>query len=342
MSFQDRLEKMNSDWGTRKDAAVGGVTPGTYNTRLQSAELGQNSKEALQVVVEYLVMEGEQAGNVARDYMQLETDKGPGFFRRWCETLGFECPNDSREIENTLAEIVAAAPGVRIKITPRKDSDFTNIRVLKRLDDDDIPAVPVDPSADHGNDDDAYDPDATTATVEDISGGSSDPTRVDLEKLEIFCTAYGLTDVDESNAKQKLSAFGWNVTGVTADEADLLHSLGVPVEGYVSKAKPTPPPVRTAPPARTPPPAAGKQTPPPVGGKAAPPKAAPAPAAPAKDSDDKIMEAAKAFCASYNLDFGKTRTVAGFAKFLGEYAWSKADLDAAGIKLMKNLGIELK
>lgn len=356
-SFKERLEAMNETWSQRKDANVGGVAPGTYNARLQSAVLGMNSKDEMQAVVEYLVMEGEQAGNVARDYMQLETEKGPAFFRKFLEMLGYECPDDPKEIEDLLAQITASAPAVKIKVTPRKDSDFTNLRLLRRLDDDDVPAVPVNETADHGNDDD-YDPDADADAAQESaeagesseSDGDSDGdaiTRIDFAALQTFCEGYGIEGVDESNAKDQLGGFDWDANTLTPEEAELLHAVGVTVKNY--KPKPAPAPVKKTPPAKTPPPATpAKATPPQktapapaTTGKAAPPKKTPASAAPAAPSEEKLVEDAKKFCGEYGVDFGKTRTSQGFGKLLGEYQWNAADVTPAEAKLLKALGVEV-
>lgn len=130
--FNDRLKNMEDNWEHAKELGFGTFPDGRYKFQLQSAEITESmSSGKLQIHREHLCLEGEMAGEVLHDYLQLETEWGPRFTMQWIEQMGREIPESSAGLEEVVAEIAEAAP-IYDGIVKTKGG-FTNLRITKLL-----------------------------------------------------------------------------------------------------------------------------------------------------------------------------------------------------------------
>ncbi|NIP40486.1 MAG: hypothetical protein GTN39_03120 [Candidatus Aenigmarchaeota archaeon] len=129
--FEKRLNKMNDDWKDGKDTPPG-PPDGTYAFQLQKAELREaQSSGKLYIAREHLVIDGEYEGEVVRDMMSLETDRGPYYIAKWIEKMGYEAPDKAKDIPDTLEAIQNDAPTYTGSI--KHSGDFINVRVMEVL-----------------------------------------------------------------------------------------------------------------------------------------------------------------------------------------------------------------
>lgn len=129
---EDRLKTMDENWQTQKEEGFGVFPDGKYKFQLQAAEIVESmSSNRLQIHREHLCLEGEQAGNVLHDYLQLETEWGPKFTMQWIEQMGREIPDNASGLEEVVAEIAEAAPIYEGNV--KSKDGFTNIRITKLI-----------------------------------------------------------------------------------------------------------------------------------------------------------------------------------------------------------------
>jgi hypothetical protein len=130
--FTERLGDMQANWKEQMDAPFedNRIPPGQYKMQLQAAELTESmSSGNLQIHREHVVMDGEQTGRVAHDYMQLQTDLGPRFIAQWITQMGFQPPDDIRDLPDVIAQIADAAPIVTVRV--KHSGDFQNLYIQK-------------------------------------------------------------------------------------------------------------------------------------------------------------------------------------------------------------------
>jgi len=129
--FKKRLNGMQKAWATGKDSAPG-VPGASYTMQLQSAKVRESkSSKKLMIVREHLVVEGEYQGEVVRDNMMLETDKGPFYAAKWIRQMGYDVPDDMSDLEEVLSAMSDANPIYSAEVT--KSGDFTNANVDELL-----------------------------------------------------------------------------------------------------------------------------------------------------------------------------------------------------------------
>ncbi len=130
--YKDRLKAMSESWGGRNTQQEG-VPAGIYKMQVQDAEMTESASSGkLMIAWQFLILEGEESGQVARDYQTIETEFGPRFIAQRIEKLGFEVPDDPQDLEEIIAAIAEAAPVIMGKIKVSKDG-YTNITVNRLL-----------------------------------------------------------------------------------------------------------------------------------------------------------------------------------------------------------------
>lgn len=126
-----RLKGMETAWKQGKDVAPG-PPDGVYTLQLQAASLKvAESSGKLYIGREHLVIDGEFSGEVVRDMLSLETEKGPYFVAQWIEQMGYAPPDSVEEIEEVVNAISAANPTYTGSI--KRSGDFINVRVRELL-----------------------------------------------------------------------------------------------------------------------------------------------------------------------------------------------------------------
>lgn len=165
--FEKKLDEMNQNWGEGKDTPPG-PPDGTYAMQLQNCEIREaQTSGKLYIAREHLVIDGEFEGEVVRDMMSLETDRGPYFISRWIDQMGYESPDKASDLPETLEAIKNDAPTYTASL--KHSGDFINVRVQEVLDSGKEPAKPED---------------EVTPTAKKVEGGSKSielGTRVKFE-----------------------------------------------------------------------------------------------------------------------------------------------------------------
>ena len=134
-----KLKKMKAGWQGSEQAykemfGAADIPEDVYVMKLQEACLDETTGGKLRIKREHVIIEGEHKGVVIRDGMNLETDMGPVFARRWLAMLDVEIPEDPEELEDLLLEVKEAAPVVKGRV--RHSGDFTNVDIISVVDDD--------------------------------------------------------------------------------------------------------------------------------------------------------------------------------------------------------------
>lgn len=141
--MQKYLASMNQRWDESKqghaDMFGGDTIPaGIYVAQLRKAELClSKSKGQLQIRRSFAIVDGEQKGRSVRDFMNLETEYGFIFARRFLDVLGFQQPESAEDLEGILAEVVKEMPVCKIEVkkSPSNNGgEFVNIQVNSRVD----------------------------------------------------------------------------------------------------------------------------------------------------------------------------------------------------------------
>ena len=131
--FKNRLKAMQDGWENNREFEPN-VPEGIYQMQLQSAELCESKSSGnLQIRRIHLVIDGEYANETVKDYLQMETEKGPAFVAGWLEDMDYEVPEDIMKIEGILEKMTNASPTVQAEVTSSKGG-FTNVRIKKLLD----------------------------------------------------------------------------------------------------------------------------------------------------------------------------------------------------------------
>lgn len=139
-NFKAKLAKAAKAWSnaTKKKPDFGTELPdGTYHARIVKAEMGESqSKGRLQVAWQAVILKGEHKNEKANWWNGMETEDNMMYFQRDLVRLGKEVPEDPSEIEDVLKEIEKEKPTVRIAV--KTNGEFTNIRIGKKLDSDEV------------------------------------------------------------------------------------------------------------------------------------------------------------------------------------------------------------
>jgi len=125
--IKKRLQEMNEHWKDGKDKSVFKVQDGVYQMQLMKAEIKTSQKGNLYIAREHLILEGEFEGEIVRDIMSLETDRGPTFVARWIQQCGVEVPDDLTDLDTTIETIAENHPIVEASV--KTDGDFQNVNV---------------------------------------------------------------------------------------------------------------------------------------------------------------------------------------------------------------------
>lgn len=242
--FAKRLAKMKEMWDGNKQAPRGfqqNVPDGRYTFRLQSAELRESASGNLIVSREHLVLDGEAAGEVFRDNLQVEHEVGQRITMQWIEQMGFEIPDNPSELEEVVSAIAEAAPsylGTIKTTTSKKDgNDYTNLRILRLLDsegEEQEEEETVESRPARGR---AEEPEEQEEAGEeaDDSDDSADSDAGQFEELKAFCEAQDIAFDEEEATKADLvkaiDAYEWNRDELSSEEVELLEGIGVTLIG---------------------------------------------------------------------------------------------------------------
>jgi hypothetical protein len=248
--FNAKLATMQANYAAAKaqqEQLFGGskIDPGVYEARLTKAELKLSKKGSLQIKRTHIIISaGAFEGIPVTDYMNLETEYGFAFARRWIELTGNTCPDNAKELPKTIASISEGKTAFRIEV--RRDGDFTNVSVIEML-----------TEGGEGGEADTGVEDTTTAADAPVEDES-------LAALKAFAVSQDIEIAEEDDAdavKEKISAYNYESGKLSEDEIRLLEDNGLvsliqrpeppkPAAKVPAKKPVAPPAKKSAPPKR--------------------------------------------------------------------------------------------
>jgi hypothetical protein len=229
--FQQKLASMQSNYAAAKaqqEQMFGGtsVDPGIYEGRLSKAELKLSKKGSLQIMRQHIITSvGNFEGIPVRDYMNLETEFGFVFARRWIEICGYTCPDNINALPEVLKEMSDGKIKVRFEV--RRSNDFTNVAVMEKIEGENVEQVIEDSS-------------------EPLDGGD-DEVLANLKAFAVSQDIEVLDDDDSDAVKEKISAFNYELEKLSSDEVALLNDNGLGELIQKPAPKPAPKPSAKAP-----------------------------------------------------------------------------------------------
>lgn len=141
MSLSAQLKKAKDAWNKAKEIKSDFDSPipdGQYVGKLVTAEVGESqSSGRLQVHFKAVVSTGEYKGETINWYSGLKSEQNFMYLQRDITRLGKEVPEDINDLEEVLSEIAKEKPSIRFKVVT--SGDFTNVRLLKKLNSEEAP-----------------------------------------------------------------------------------------------------------------------------------------------------------------------------------------------------------
>jgi hypothetical protein len=227
--FATRLASMQDNWEEGRDGAFGKWDDGKYKMQLQDCQIEESKNSGrLQIHAEHFCMEGEQAGEVYHQYLQLETEWGPTFVAQFIEALGQEVPDNFEDMPETVAALAEAAPIYMVKLETKKE--FQNLQITKLLEAE----AEVEGGDEEEPDEEDYE-DAEDEEEEDDADEEEDADEDDEEEDEEDADE---EDVDHAEDEDALYTQE-EILGMKAQEIrDLVseHELDVELGSKITKA----------------------------------------------------------------------------------------------------------
>ena len=356
IDFTDKLKDMEEMWAERtaKAGDFENLPPGIYNMRLISAELRENKDGTPQIMQKYLVYGGESDGKFGFNFQQLVGEWGPTFFAQWVEALGYAVPTSPTDIPALLAEMNVDAPACKVNV--RESKGFTNLRVTRRLDDDDLPMPdrtiePGTPESEVNPPPEENLPVESTSTTGKRRKKKKGPVEVPppeesgpsdlLDDLQAFILSQGLdkeldtplAEMSEEELVAEICEYGWDAkdseSSLTEGELDLLEGIGAEITNREPKTQAK---------------------------KKKKKKAAPTPAdePPEKDKAEEMAETRRgaqikklvSFADGYDIELDESttdtkKTLVSHKKELSDYTWSRKDIGTGVANILEEIGVEV-
>ncbi len=120
MSISVKLAKLTKQWKNAQpiSPSFNTVPDGDYVAKLNSMTLEESKKSGrLQVVSEFEIVDGEHEGQTVRKFDGINNEQEMGWFKGYCDIIGFEVPKDLTDLESEMSGFV------------ENNSDLFNIRL---------------------------------------------------------------------------------------------------------------------------------------------------------------------------------------------------------------------
>jgi len=169
--------------------------------------------------------------------MQLETELGPSFVKRWIASMGFDPPDDPEDLEDVVKAISAAAPTYTAKVVNNKG--FVNIRIERLLESEGGPVPGKKANAPRTVEQAAADPDEQPNTPDAAPDDGSELA----EGLLKFCEDWNLAidaDAEGDDLTKMVTAVGeytWDEEQLSEAEVALLTAVQEQFELTLLKPK---------------------------------------------------------------------------------------------------------
>lgn len=170
------LAKASKVWGkaskrAREESANIEFDDGRYIARLSGGAVEMSQQNKPMIHWQWTFLEGDYAKKTKHAYQMLATEDNVMFLARDLERLGYdveEIDDIKKDLPKILKELSTEKPVCRIQLKTKGGSDFQNVNILKRLDDDEF-----EEETDEEDDEDAAD-DADDDGEEDEEEESDD------------------------------------------------------------------------------------------------------------------------------------------------------------------------
>jgi hypothetical protein len=149
-----KLRALQSEWRSAEPMTFSTIKDGDYVAKIVSMEIAESKNGRMQVVTTFKVADGKLKGKEVKKFDGLASAQNMGFFKGFCQVIGFEIPEDIEDLSEALMEFVSDFNSlVNIKATTR--DEFQNIRVtgLSEYDADDENSSSDDDDDENSNDD---------------------------------------------------------------------------------------------------------------------------------------------------------------------------------------------
>jgi hypothetical protein len=186
-----KLRALQSEWRSSEPMTFSTIKDGDYVAKIVSMEIAESKNGRMQVVTTFKVADGKMKGKEVKKFDGLASAQNMGFFKGFCQVIGFEIPEDIEDLTEALEEFVSDFDSlVNIKATTR--DEFQNIRVTGL--------------SEYGADDDGDDSDDADENSDDDddekSSSKKKKSRKDEEEDEDSSDS-GDDDEDEPKHKSK-------------------------------------------------------------------------------------------------------------------------------------------
>lgn len=102
------------------------VPDGKYDVAIKKMELVDGTSGKLQVVVSYVILGGDHDGKEPKQFFGIEAPVGVGFFKGFCEVIGFEYPDDIAELPQAIEAFYPKFKGI-LHVIMKTKGEYQNI-----------------------------------------------------------------------------------------------------------------------------------------------------------------------------------------------------------------------
>jgi len=175
-----QLASLNEIWEDVDPISFEDVPDGKYQVSLKDITINESkSSGRLQVSWQLKIVSGENVNRMMFKHDGIDNAESLGYFKGGLARLGVECPDDSSELPEVLAELVSTFASVTQRT--KKNADMPNIYFDRALDSDDI------------DEDLSTDPEATEAT-EELVWEVDEKCEVDIDGINYPGTVTKVND----------------------------------------------------------------------------------------------------------------------------------------------------
>ena len=130
MSVSNKLSSLSKMWKMVQpiQPSFSNVPEGEYVAELKEMKLDESKKGRVQVTSTYEIADGEYEGKTVKRFDGLDTETNLGYFKGYCEIIGYDIPEDIELLQEGMDEFVANNPDL-FNITIKIKDQYSNVYV---------------------------------------------------------------------------------------------------------------------------------------------------------------------------------------------------------------------
>ena len=130
MSVSNKLSSLSKMWKKVQpiQPSFSNVPEGEYVAELKEMKLEESKKGRVQVTSTYEIADGEYEGKTVKRFDGLDTETNLGYFKGYCEIIGYDIPEDIELLQEGMDEFVANNPDL-FNITIKIKDQYSNVYV---------------------------------------------------------------------------------------------------------------------------------------------------------------------------------------------------------------------